>query len=483
MGHSGRTALLWFRRDLRLTDNPALEAAIAHGGSILPVFVGSPEDDGAWKPGAASRWWLHHSLARLDRALQARGSRLILRTGPATTALEKLVAETGAEAVFWNRRYEPALIARDTTLKEQLRAKGIETGSFNSALLHEPWTIRNQAGNPFQVFTPFWKTCLTQPDPGPVHPAPETLKSPGKWPASTPLEGLGLLPRVSWDAGIQAAWTPGETGALAQLERFAANAVLEYGKERDRPDRTGTSRLSPHLHFGEVGPRQIWHAARRTAEREGLGPEVWRRWQFLAEVGWREFAHHLLFHFPHTPERPLRVAFEKFPWRRDQDLLVAWKKGRTGYPMVDAGMRELWATGWMHNRVRMIVGSFLVKNLLHSWRDGAEWFWDTLVDADLASNTLGWQWVGGCGADAAPYYRIFNPVLQGRKFDPDGAYVRRWVPELARVPNEHLHAPWEAPADILRQAGVTLGLQYPHPIVSQAASRIAALAALEKTKD
>jgi REP element-mobilizing transposase RayT len=304
----------------------------------------------------------------------------------------------------------------------------------------------------------------------------------GPNPGSVDLTRLDLLPRIAWDTGLKGAWEPGEVGALSRLERFTAAAVLDYREQRDRPDRTGTSRISPHLHFGEIGPRQAWHAARRAAEHAGIPTTTWRTWQFLAEVGWREFAHHLLYHFPETPGRPLRPAFERFPWRTDPTLLTAWKQGRTGIPLVDAGMRELWATGWMHNRARMIVGSFLVKNLLLSWEEGARWFWDTLVDADLASNTLGWQWVGGCGADAAPYFRIFNPVSQGTKFDPDGTYVRRWVPELARVPAEHIHAPWEAPPLTLREAGVTLGLHYPHPIVSLNASRIAALAAFAHTK-
>jgi len=474
--------LVWFRLDLRLADQPALTAAVRSGGAVVPVFIWDPEGEQPWAPGAASRWWLHHSLQRLAEDLARCGSRLILRQGPTQETLQALVRECRAQAVYWNRRYEPAVVARDARIKEALRSEGVVADSFNAALLNEPWTVRNQSGKPFQVFTPYWRNCLATLKPEPELPAPARLPGPAHWPRSEPLERLGLLPRISWDDGIRTAWTPGEAGGRRQLDAFAEKALLTYTEERNRPDRPGTSRLSPHLHFGEVGPRQVWHAARKAAEQAGLQPRVWQSWQFLAEIGWREFAHHLLFHFPTTPEHPLRPAFEQFPWRKAPDLEKAWKSGVTGYPLVDAGMRELWTTGWMHNRVRMVVGSFLVKNLLLSWRTGAEWFWDTLVDADLASNTLGWQWVAGCGADAAPYFRVFNPVGQGQKFDPDGAYVRQWVPELARVPARFIHGPWEAPPLALREAGVTLGLQYPHPVVSLTASRIQALAAFGTIK-
>lgn len=474
--------LVWFRNDLRLTDNPALQSAAACGNPVLPVYIHSPEEEAPWAPGAASRWWLHQSLLRLDEALRVRGSGLIVRTGPALETLRAVAKETGARAVHWNRRYEPVVTARDTRVKEGLRAAGLEATSHNSALLWEPWNLRNQAGNPFQVFTPFWKHCLARQDPPTPTPDPGALLAPARRPRSEPLAALNLLPRIPWDAGLGETWTPGEAGALARLEAFVSRALTSYGGTRDRPDLPGTSRLSPHLHFGEISPRQVWHAARQASERAGLPSATWRSGQFLAEVGWREFAHHLLHHFPHTPNRPLRPAFEGFPWRNDPVHLEAWHRGLTGIPLVDAGMRELWTTGWMHNRVRMVAGSFLVKNLLLSWEEGARWFWDTLVDADLASNTLGWQWVSGCGADAAPYFRVFNPVGQGRKFDPEGIYVRRWIPELQRLPTEHLHAPWEAPPLVLREAGVTLGIQYPHPVVSLQSSRIAALAAFERTK-
>lgn len=475
-------SLVWFRLDLRLTDNPALAAALKRGGPVVPVFIWAPEEEGDWPPGGASRWWLHQSLKALAADLESRGARLVLRRGPTLAALRALVRETGARAVFWNRRYEPALIARDRMVKEALRAGGLEVESFNSALLFEPWTVANRAGKPFQVFTPFWRHCLSLTEPPPPQPAPEYLPVPPRWPESEPLAALELEPKIDWAAGLRAAWQPGEAGALAALRRFLDRAFAGYGEGRNRPDLPGTSRLSPHLHFGELGPRQVWHALKAWAARRGVSDATWRGSQFLAEIGWREFAHHLLFHFPHTPTEPLRPEFARFPWRHNPEGLRAWQRGRTGYPIVDAGMRELWTTGWMHNRVRMIVASFLVKDLLVDWREGARWFWDTLVDADLASNTLGWQWTAGCGADAAPYFRIFNPVSQGAKFDPQGDYVRRWVPELARLPAAWIHQPWAAAPSVLQQAGVELDRDYPRPVVSHAIAREVALEAWAKIK-
>jgi len=432
-------SLVWFRLDLRLEDNPALSAARERGGPVIPVFVHAPEEDGDWPPGGASRWWLHQSLVSLTERLEKAGSRLILRRGPSLEALRALARETGAQAVLWNRRYEPAAIDRDRHLKETLRADGLAAESSNSALLFEPWTVANKTGRPFQVFTPFWRHCLTLEEPAQPLAGPRSCPAPDQWPQSEPLESFALEPRPNWAGGLRSAWQPGETGAQANLRRFCERAFADYPNQRNRPDLAGTSRLSPHLHFGEIGPRQIWHALKTFATRRGLGTRDWRQSQFLAEIGWREFAHHLLYHFPHTPAEPLRPEFARFPWRRNPGWLEAWQSGRTGYPIVDAGMRELWTTGWMHNRVRMIVASFLVKDLLIDWREGARWFWDTLVDADLASNTLGWQWTSGCGADAAPYFRIFNPILQGQKFDPNGDYVRCWVLELGRLLAERIH--------------------------------------------
>jgi deoxyribodipyrimidine photo-lyase len=476
------TTIHWFRLDLRRADNPALNAAVKSGGAVVPVFIWSPEEEAPWPPGGASNWWLHQSLAALDAQLRATGSRLVIRRGGALAELRQLAKETGATGVFWNRRYEPACIARDKVVKEALRADGIDAQSFNAALLHEPCTINNQSGKPFQVFTPFWRHCLAKPDPAEPLLAPRQLSSPARWPESLALAELQLEPGVKWAEGFRAIWQPGEAGAAAALKQFLARAFDDYAEQRNRPDVAGTSRLSPSLHFGEIGPRQVWHGLKTMAAKRGLGVAQWRGSQFLAEVGWREFAHHLIYHFPHTTGEPLRREFENFPWHDDAALLRAWRKGLTGYPFVDAGMRELWTTGWMHNRVRMIVASFLVKDLLLPWQSGAKWFWDTLVDADLASNTLGWQWTAGCGADAAPFFRVFNPTGQGQKFDPNGDYVRRWCPELAKLPADWIHQPDKAPASVLRAAGVELGRNYPRPIVSHAIAREVALEAFARIK-
>ena len=475
-------AIVWFRHDLRLADNPALHAAMQSGKAVIPLFIYAPEEETPWQPGAASRWWLHESLAALDARLRELGSRLIIRFGPALGTLREIAKETHADEVFWNRGYEPAVITRDRQVKEALRCDGLSAESFNGALLHEPWTIQNQSKKPFQVFTPFWKYCLAKPDPAEPLPAPKILPAPQKWPKSLPLGELELEPKFKWAEGLRVAWQPGEAGATVNLDRFLVKAFDDYTDHRNRPDFVGTSRLSPYLHFGEISPRQVWHGLRQLALKRGLPVEQWRRSQFVSEIGWREFSHHLLFHFPQTPTEPLRANFKKFPWRKDAAWLRAWQKGRTGYPIVDAGMRELLATGWMHNRVRMIVASFLAKDLLLDWQEGARWFWDTLVDADLAQNTLGWQWTAGCGADAAPYFRVFNPTSQGEKFDPHGQYVRKWCPELAQLPGEWLHKPWEAPSKIMAHAGVELGRDYPEPIVSHAIAREVALEAFATIK-
>ena len=447
-------SIVWFRNDLRLADNPALASA-AETGPVVPVFLWEPDEEYPWEPGAASRWWLHHSLSALGTRLAAMGSRLVLRTGPTLKALRSLVAETGSDAVYWNKRYEPAVVARDKEIQRSLAAEGIRVETFDGSLLRAPDEVRTQQNKPYRVFTPYWNACQDREVESPTH-ALVSLAPPPKWPRAATLDDLGLLPTLDWAAGMRKAWTPGEVGATARLETFLAHRVKGYVEGRDRPDRDGTSFLSPHLHFGEIGPRTIWHRVRA---------EPYRR-----ELAWRDFGHQLLHHFPKTTDKPLRAEFGRFPWRDDPKALRAWQRGRTGYPIVDAGMRQLWATGWMHNRVRMIVASFLVKHLLLSWQDGARWFWDTLVDADLASNTLNWQWSAGSGADAAPYFRIFNPVLQGEKFDPKGDYVRRWVPELSKVPDKYIHKPWAAPAELR-------GVEYAEPIVEHSAARKRALEA------
>jgi deoxyribodipyrimidine photo-lyase len=470
-------ALVWFRQDLRLADHPALRAAAAGGGPVVAVYIWAPEEEGAWPPGGAARWWIHHALAALDADLRAKGNRLLLRRGPTLETLRALLRETGARSVFWNRRYEPAAIARDTALKQALRAEGIEARSFNGSALFEPGSVRTQQDAPFQVFTPFYKACLRQPEPPEPLPVPVRLPAPASTPPSLSLDDLDLLPRIPWDRGFPAAWKPGRAGAEAALAAFLDRALRAYPEARNLPSEAGSSRLSPYLHHGELSPREIWHAVkRRLAEVDGPGWVAGAEC-YLREVVWREFALQLLLHFPHTPEQPLREAYARFPWRDDPPALRAWQRGRTGYPLVDAGMRELWTTGWMHNRVRMITASFLVKHLLLPWSRGAAWFWDTLVDADLANNTLGWQWTAGCGADAAPYFRIFNPITQGDKFSAH-AYVRRHLPALAGLPDAYLFRPWEAPPETLRAAGVALGETYPRPWVEHGAARDRALEAL-----
>ena len=474
--------IVWFRQDLRLQDNPALAAAVARGGPVVPVYILDEEGEGRWPAGGASRWWMHHSLAALDGALRERGSRLILMRGESGAVLRELIKATGATAVYWNRRYEPAVIARDKVIKAELTSAGVEAKSFNAALLFEPHTVKNKSGGPFQVFTPYWKHCQSLAVEAPVKLSAGSLVATTKWPKSEELAALELLPSLGWADVFSAHWQPGEAGAPKRLKQFIARAMEAYADQRNIPATDGTSALSPHLHFGEIGPRQIWAAVRALSKESGVFPASRGAQVFLSEVGWREFAHHLLDYFPQTPVVPLREDFAAFPWVKNAAQLRAWQKGQTGYPIVDAGMRQLWQTGWMHNRVRMIVASFLVKHLRVSWQAGAAWFWDTLVDADLANNTLGWQWSAGCGADAAPYFRIFNPILQGQKFDPDGSYVRRWIPELGKLPNEYLHQPWTAPPAALAQAGVSLGGSYPRPLVDHAEARKAALAALQSIR-
>lgn len=472
--------IVWFRQDLRLADNPALTAACESGQPVIPVYILDDESAGDWKPGGASRWWLHHSLSSLDADLKALESRLILLRGDALNALLDLVAETGASAVCWNRCYEPLIRDRDTEIKAALCEASVDAQSFNGSLLAEPWTIQNKQGEPFKVFSPFWRALQAQLDLDDPCPRPSRLTAPAQWPESEMLAAWKLLPeKPDWAEGFAPIWSPGEAGAKDRLETFFENGARHYADGRNRPDKPYTSGLSPHLHFGEISPRQIWFATEHV--RADIGEK--NADKFLSEVGWREFSFNLLYHFPHFPEQNYQEKFDAFPWLDNQKALRAWQTGQTGYPIVDAGMRELWTTGWMHNRVRMIVASFLIKHLMIDWREGEKWFWDTLVDADLANNSASWQWVAGSGADAAPYFRIFNPITQGEKFDPDGEYVRKWVPEIARLPDKYLNCPWEAGPLILREAGVELGETYPEPIVDHKAARDRALSAFKSLKD
>ncbi len=469
-----RTAIVWFRRDLRVADHPALRAARGCD-RLIPVYIHGPDEDAPWAAGAASRWWLHHSLSALQHALGRRGSRLLIRKGPATEALLQLAREADATALFWSGDLpEPAARRQAAQVRSALQVAGISCHEFGGYLLHIPEALRTRGGQPFRVFTPFWKALQQSAPPSDPQPAPRALPPvPGQL-HSLPLAALELLPRIRWDSGLAASWRPGEPGARKRLAEFAATALADYPEGRDHPAETGTSRLSPHLHFGEITPRQILHVVDREV---AMSPSLLRGAEaFTRQLGWREFGAYLLHHFPHTPEAPLDRRFEQFRWRHDYaPLYDAWRHGATGYPIVDAGLRELWHTGWMHNRVRLLAASLLVKNLRVPWQEGARWFWDTLVDADLGNNTLGWQWVAGCGADAAPFFRVFNPVLQAQRHDPQGRYVRRWLPELAGLPDRWLARPWAAPATVLASAGVVLGRDYPQPVVPFAPSRQEAL--------
>ncbi|WP_395648242.1 cryptochrome/photolyase family protein [Terricaulis sp.] len=467
-------AVVWLRQDLRLADNPALRAAIDSKRPLVLLYILDDDTPGAWKLGGASRWWLHRSLDALAKDIAKRGGVLTLRRGKAAALLPKLVKETGASAIFWNRCYEPHAVARDKALKEKLGAAGVEVSSHNGALLFEPWEVKTKSGEPFKVYTPFWRACL-QLSARPPMAGPKKLNCVDNL-ASDTLSSWKLLPtKPNWAAGFESEWTPGEAGAQKALDRFIERALAGYPEGRDQMGRAGTSRLSPHLHFGELSPVQVRAVVETAAAHE---PSLQRGAdKYLAEIGWREFSTHLLFNWPTLPSQNWRAQFDAFPWRDDEKALRAWQRGTTGYPVVDAAMRELWATGYMHNRARMIAASFLIKHLLIDWRRGEDWFWDTLVDADLANNAASWQWVAGSGADASPYFRIFNPVTQGQRYDADGAYVRRWIPELSRLPDALLHKPWEADAATLRAAKVELDVTYPRPIVDHAAARARALEA------
>jgi deoxyribodipyrimidine photo-lyase len=474
-------ALHWFRDDLRLADNEGLAAAAAHGPALCLYIL---DEGGGRRPlGGASKWWLSRSLAALERDLAARGGRLVIMRGLPEVIVPRVVADAHINLVTWNRRYEAPAIELDKRLKAELGGAGVAVESFNSLLLNEPWQVTSKRGDPMKVFSPYWRAARARGEPAAPKPAPERISS-LELPASLeamaiPAGDLGLEPQSpDWAGGLRESWTPGEAGAIARFGDFLDGQMRGYAEGRDRPDYVSTSRLSPHLRFGEIGPRQIWQALRVAMETGQAAGTAADAEKFLSEIGWREFAYHLLFYNPALASQNYDQRFDAFPWRSDSAALRAWQRGLTGYPIVDAGMRELWTTGWMHNRVRMIVASFLIKHLLIDWRAGEAWFWDTLVDADPANNPASWQWVAGSGADAAPYYRIFNPVTQGRKFDLRGDYVRRWVPEIAALPDTAVHDPGSCSTEELAKAGITLGDTYPQPIVRLDHGRERALAAL-----
>ena len=474
-------ALVWLRNDLRLTDNPALFAAVETGRPVICAYILETPEKGQRALGRAAAWWLDKSLRRLADDIAARGGQLVLRRGKAAEALDRLVQDTGAEAVYWNRRYEGGGRDVDAAIKSSLKARGIEVDSFNGALLTEPWTVKTGSGGYYKVFTPYWKAIranYTAPDPVP---APDRLAGQGVH--SDDIDGWQLHPvDPDWSTGFDPVWTPGEAGAQARLARWLETGLATYEARRNRPDfETGTSGLSPHLRWGEIGPAQVWRAVKHKIETEDT--DLDSAWAFLSEIVWREFAYVLLYHNPDLAEENYNPDFRLMPWRDSDADYRAWTGGQTGFPIVDAGMRQLWAIGWMHNRVRMIVGSLLTKHLLLPWQWGEDWFWDTLVDADPASNSASWQWVAGSGADAAPYFRVFNPITQGQKFDPSGAYVRNWCPELAGLPDKYLHAPWTAPDAVLRQAGIRLGETYPRPVIEHAEGRKRALDAYDTLKE
>jgi len=464
--------ICWFRQDLRLADNHALTHA-AQSGEIIPVFILDEND----RPlGGASKWWLHHSLELLEKSL---GGMIFMRGKP-LECLEKLAKIIETDKIYWNRSYEPRCVERDKEIKAHFKAKGFDVQSFSGSVVREPWETETGSGESYKVFTPFWKANLKKGMPAPI-PAP-TFKLANLPEMSDRLEDWNLLPTSpNWASAWTEMWKPGELGAAAQLETFLEDGIRNYGELRNRPDLPHhCSYLSPHLHFGEISPRQVCAKANFIADQNPAFASDASK--FIRQIGWRDFSNHLMFHFPEITERNWKPAFDNYPWVENDDHLKAWQRGMTGYPFVDAGMRELWHTGYMHNRVRMLVASFLVKHLRIHWSEGEAWFWDTLLDADMANNKASWQWVTGSGADAAPYFRIFSPISQGPKFDPNADYVRKWCPELRKLPNQFIHTPFEAPPDELTMAGIKLGETYPLPIVDHKKAREAALAGYQYVK-
>ena len=470
------TAIHWFRQDLRLSDNPALDSA-AQYETLIPIYILDEVNSGEFKMGAASKWWLHQSLTKLNESLDGK---LLVYQGNPHEILNKLIEEQEVSYVTWNRCYEPWRIDRDKEIKRNFEDKNVAVESFSASLLWEPWTISKDDGTPYRVFTPFYKKgCLNSEEPRLPAGKVDLSNLYSEDLSSDSITDLNLLPTIKWYKSFEEEWNPGEIGAEQNLNSFLDSGLLNYKEGRNFPSQEFVSRLSPHLHFGEISPNEVWYRAKT---KEGISGIEKSLAHFHSELGWREFSYYLLYHFPDLPNKNFKEKFDIFPWQENEEFLALWQKGNTGYPIVDAGMRELWQTGYMHNRLRMIVGSFLVKNLLIDWRFGERWFWDCLVDADLASNSASWQWVAGSGADAAPYFRIFNPITQGLKFDPEGEYTKKYVPELRDLPNKYLFSPWEAPENILADAGIELGKNYPKPMVDLKLSRETALEAFATTK-
>ena len=468
-------SLMWFKKDLRVKDNPALNAA-CDLGKIIPIYIYDTGAPDGRLPGGAGQWWLHQSLTRLNERLNGH---LQVFKGDAKTLIPELMEAFKVNTIFWNRTYEPWAIRRDKAIKKTLEDKELKAKSFNGSLLWEPMNIETKSGTPYKVFTPYYKKgCLNAAEPRYPHAPPDRITYSDVPNKGEGIDVLNLMPDIHWYDDIQKHWQPGEEGAADRLSTFLNDDATQYHEQRDLPAIDGTSGLSPHLHWGEISPNQVWYAVKdKFGDSENKDIDT-----YLSELGWREFSYYLLYHFPNIVDKNFNKKFDNFSWRYSKNELKAWQQGKTGIPIVDAGMRQLWQRGWMHNRVRMIVGSFLVKNLLMHWHHGEQWFWDCLVDADLASNTAGWQWVAGSGADAAPYFRIFNPVLQGEKFDKEGEYVSQYCPELKNLPKKYIHKPWDAPDDVLQKAGVTLGEEYPEPLVDLKASRQRALDAFDEIK-
>ena len=465
------TAIVWFRQDLRLSDNSALLNACQDCDEVIPVFIDDSVDENISQSvsalGSASRAWLHNSLISLNDDLKTENSSLIIKQGKALIVLEELIKQTNATHVYWNRCYEPEIRKRDEEIKTVLKTS-VNVKSFKGNLLLEPWEGLKQDGTPYRVFTPYWKALTREYVLSKPLPTPDDFKIPRTWPSTFSIDDLNLLPQSPiprWDKGMMDYWQVGENAAHKKFQEFLEDGVSNYKERRDFPAIGGTSLLSPQLHFGEISPLQLFYIAR---DYETQNPKQSTNGvsDILRQIVWREFSHSLLYHFPHTVTDPLYEKYAAFKWETNYDHLKCWQRGMTGYPIIDAGMRQLYATGYMHNRVRMIASSFLCKNLLIHWREGEAWFRDTLVDADLANNTMGWQWVAGCGADAAPYYRIFNPLLQSEKFDKQGEYIRRWIPELSKLNNKEIHQP---SAEQAEQCG------YPETIVDLKATRERAL--------